>query len=234
MNGFLGELFGTAVLIVFGVGCGAGVNLKKSYANGQGWLYISIAWGLAVAFGVYVAGALGSLGHLNPAVTIGFALFGFFPWDQVLPYLLGQFVGAFLGAAIIILQYYPHFNDSKTVEEGNTVGIFATGPAINNPTFNFLSEVIATFIFIFTLLNLGNFTQGLKPLIVGLLITVVGQALGGTTGFALNPARDWGPRLAYTVLPVPNKTNPNWGYAWVPMVGPLVGGILAAGLMAII
>ncbi|KRL07192.1 MAG: MIP/aquaporin family protein [Liquorilactobacillus hordei] len=234
MNGFLGELFGTAVLIVFGVGCGAGVNLKKSYANGQGWLYISIAWGLAVAFGVYVAGALGSLGHLNPAVTIGFALFGFFPWDQVLPYLLGQFVGAFLGAAIIILQYYPHFKDSKTVEEGNTVGIFATGPAINNPTFNFLSEVIATFIFIFTLLNLGNFTQGLKPLIVGLLITVVGQALGGTTGFALNPARDWGPRLAYTVLPVPNKTNPNWGYAWVPMVGPLVGGILAAGLMAII
>lgn len=234
MNGFLGELFGTAVLIVFGVGCGAGVNLKKSYANGQDWLYISIAWGLAVAFGVYVAGALGSLGHLNPAVTIGFALFGFFPWDQVLPYLLGQFVGAFLGAAIIILQYYPHFKDSKTVEEGNTVGIFATGPAINNPTFNFLSEVIATFIFIFTLLNLGNFTQGLKPLIVGLLITVVGQALGGTTGFALNPARDWGPRLAYTVLPVPNKTNPNWGYAWVPMVGPLVGGILAAGLMAII
>lgn len=234
MNGFLGELFGTAVLIVFGVGCGAGVNLKKSYANGQGWLYISIAWGLAVAFGVYVAGALGSLGHLNPAVTIGFALFGFFPWDQVLPYLLGQFVGAFLGAAIIILQYYPHFKDSKTVEEGNTVGIFATGPAINNPTFNFLSEVIATFIFIFTLLNLGNFTQGLKPLIVGLLITVVGQALGGTTGFALNPARDWGPRLAYTVLPVPNKTNPNWGYAWVPMVGPLIGGILAAGLMAII
>lgn len=234
MSGFWGELFGTAVLIVFGVGCGAGVNLKKSYANGQNWWYISIAWGLAVTFGVYVAGAFGSLGHLNPAVTIGFAIFGFFPWNEVLPYLLGQFIGAFLGAAIVILQYYPHFRDSKNVEEGNTVGIFATAPAIINPLFNLLSEIIATFIFIFTLLNLGNFTQGLKPLIVGLLITVVGQALGGTTGFALNPARDWGPRLAYTILPVPNKTNPNWGYAWIPMVGPLVGGILAAGLVAVI
>ncbi|KRL05434.1 MIP/aquaporin family protein [Liquorilactobacillus oeni] len=230
MNGFWGELLGTAVLIIFGVGCGAGVNLKKTYAHAQNWTFISLAWGLAVTFGVYVAGHFGSQGHLNPAVTIGFAAFGFFPWSEVLPYLLGQFIGAFIGAAIVVVQYYPHFKDTKTAKDGNHVGIFATAPAIENPTFNFLSEVIATFAFIFTLLNLGDFTQGLKPVIVGLLITVVGLALGGTTGFALNPARDWGPRFAYTVLPVPNKTNPNWSYAWVPMVGPIVGGVLAAGL----
>lgn len=133
----------------------------------------------------------GSQGHLNPAVTIGFAAFGFFPWSGVLPYLLGQFLGAFVGAVLVIIQYYPHFKATKTTEEGNQVGIFATAPAIKNNLFNFLSETIATFIFIFALLNLGDFDKGLKPLIIGLLIMVVGQGLGATTGFALNPARDW-------------------------------------------
>ncbi len=185
---------------------------------------------MAVTFGVYVAGSFGAQGHLNPAVTIGFALFGFFPWSQVLPYLLGQFLGAFVGAVLVIIQYGAQFKNAKNTSDGNVVGIFATGPAIDNGLYNFLSETIATFVFIFTLLNLGDFTKGLKPLIVGLLIMVVGQALGGTTGFALNPARDWAPRFAYTVLPVPNKSNANWGYAWVPMLGPIVGGILAAGL----
>lgn len=193
-----------------------------------------MAWGLAVTFGVYVAGQFGSDGHLNPVVTVGFALFGYLPVTNVLPYLLGQFFGAFVGAIIIIIQYYPHFQAAKTSADGNQVGIFATGPAISNPVFNFLSETIATFFFIFVLLNLGNFTQGLKPLMVGLLIVVVGQTLGGTTGFAINPARDWAPRLAYTILPVPNKGTANWSYAWVPMFGPLLGGILAAGLETII
>lgn len=196
--------------------------------------FICLAWGLAVTFGVYVAGQFGSDGHLNPAVTVGFALFGYLPMANVWPYLLGQFLGAFVGAAIVIIQYYPHFQAAKTAADGNQVGIFATGPAISNPVFNFLSETIATFFFIFVLLNLGNFTQGLKPLMVGLLIVVVGQTLGGTTGFAINPARDWAPRLAYTILPVPNKGSANWGYAWVPMFGPLLGGILAAGLETII
>ncbi|VDG22478.1 MIP/aquaporin family protein [Lactiplantibacillus mudanjiangensis] len=232
MQGFLGEFLGTLVLIVFGVGSGAAVNLKQTYTKGQNWTFIALAWGLAVTFGVYVAGQFGSQGHLNPAVTIGFALFGFFPWAQVLPYLVGQFLGAFVGAVVIMIQYYPHFKAAKSPADGNSVGIFATGPAIPNPLFNFLSEVIATFFFIFPLLNLGNFTQGLKPLIVGLLIVVVGLTLGGTTGFAINPARDWAPRLAYTILPVPNKSDANWAYAWVPMCGPLVGGILAAGLQA--
>ena len=230
MRGFLGELIGTMILIVFGIGSGAGLNLKKAYGNGANWTLITIDWGLAVALGVYVAGKIGSMGHLNPAVTIGFALFGFFPWSQVLPYLAGQFLGAFLGAIIIIVQYYPHFKESKNAEQGNTVGIFATRPAIKNPLFNFLSEVIATFFFIFSMINLGNFTQGLKPLIIGLLVTVVGMALGSTTGFAINPARDFAPRLAYAILPVPNKGTAEWSYAWIPICGPIVGGILATAL----
>lgn len=181
-------------------------------------------------FGVYVAGNFGSQGHLNPAVTLGFAAFGFFPIKSVLPYLLGQFLGAFVGAAIVIIHYAPHFQAAKSSAEGNSVGIFATGPAIRNPLFNFLSEMIATFTFIFCLLNLGDFTKGLKPLIVGLLIMVIGQALGGTTGFALNPARDFAPRLAYAILPVPNKGDANWEYAWVPVLGPIAGGLAAAFL----
>lgn len=233
VNGFIGEFFGTLILIVLGAGTGASLNLKKTYGTGSNWTFVSIAWGLAVTMGVYVAGALGSDGHLNPAVTVGFAAFGFFPWDQVVPYLLGQFLGAFVGAAIVIVQFYPHFLATKPAE-GNTVGIFATRPAINNPVFNFLSETIATWAFVFILLNLGNFTQGLKPFIVGTLITVVGMGLGTTTGFALNPARDWGPRLAYTLLPVPNRGQAEWSYAWVPMCGPLVGGLLAAGLQAVL
>ncbi|WP_127849900.1 MIP/aquaporin family protein [Lacticaseibacillus hulanensis] len=230
MSGFLGEFFGTMVLIVLGVGCGAGVNLRKTYAHGQNWMFVTLAWGMAVTFGVYVAAHFGADGHLNPAVTIAFATFGYFPWTQVPGYLLGQFLGAFVGAAIVIVQYYPHFWQTKSEADGNTVGIFATAPAIPQPFFNLISEIIATFIFIFALLNLGDFSAGLKPFVVGLLIMVVGQSLGGTTGFALNPARDFAPRLAYTVLPVPHRGNTHWEYAWVPVVGPIIGGLIAAGL----
>lgn len=230
MSGFTGEFLGTMVLIILGVGCCAGVNLKGNYAKGSDWTFVCLAWGMAVTFGVYVAGNFGSQGHLNPAVTLGFAAFGFFPIKSVLPYLLGQFLVAFVGAAIVIIHYAPHFQAAKSSAEGNSVGIFATGPAIKNPLFNFLSEMIATFTFIFCLLNLGDFTKGLKPLIVGLLIMVIGQALGGTTGFALNPARDFAPRLAYAILPVPNKGDANWEYAWVPVLGPIAGGLAAAFL----
>ncbi|MFD1549314.1 MIP/aquaporin family protein [Levilactobacillus fuyuanensis] len=232
MNGFIGEFFGTLILILLGTGTGAGINLKKSYATGSDWTFVSIAWGMAVTMGVYVAGMLGSDGHLNPAVTIGFAAFGFFPWSDVLPYIAGQFLGAFVGAAIAILQFYPHFKATPDEAAGNSVGIFATRPAIKNPLFNFISEVVATWAFIFILLNMGDFTQGLKPFIVGILIMTIGMGLGSTTGFAINPARDWSPRLAYTILPVPNKSSAEWNYAWVPMFGPLLGGLLAAGLQA--
>ena len=229
MNGFSGEFFGTLILILIGCGCSASVNLKKNYATGSNWWFVCASWGLAVTMGVYVAGFLGSQGHLNPAVTIPFAIYGLFPWHQVLPYLAGQFLGAFVGAVLVVIQYYPQFAATKS-GEGNTVGIFATRPAIKSPLFNFLSEVIATFAFIFILLNLGNFTVGIKPFIVGLVITVIGTGLGSTTGFALNPARDWSPRFAYTVLPVPNKAGAVWWYSWVPMCGPLFGGLLACAL----
>jgi glycerol uptake facilitator protein len=232
MNGFIGEFFGTLILILLGTGTGAGINLKKSYATGSNWTFVSIAWGMAVTMGVYVAGMLGSDGHLNPAVTIGFAVFGFFPWSDVLPYIAGQFLGAFVGAAIAIVQFYPHFKATPDETAGNSVGIFATRPAIKNPLFNFISEVVATWAFIFILLNMGDFTQGLKPFMVGMLIMTIGMGLGTTTGFAINPARDWSPRLAYTILPVPNKSSAEWSYAWVPMFGPLLGGLLAAGLQA--
>ncbi|PWG00551.1 MIP/aquaporin family protein [Levilactobacillus bambusae] len=234
MQGFIGELLGTFVLIILGVGASASVNLNRSYAKGVDWTMVCLAWGLAVTMGVYVAGSLGSDGHLNPAVTLSFALFGYFPWQHVGAYIAGQFIGAFLGATLVIIQFWPLFQATKTKAEGNSVGIFATVPAVRHPWFDFLSEVIATFIFILVLLNLGNFTQGLKPFIVGTLITVVGMGLGSTTGFALNPARDWGPRLAYTIIPVPNKGTADWGYAWVPMVGPIVGACLAAGLQTLV
>ncbi|NLR32372.1 MIP/aquaporin family protein [Levilactobacillus tujiorum] len=232
MNGFIGEFFGTLILILLGTGTGASINLKKTYATGSNWTFVSVAWGMAVTMGVYVAGMLGSAGHLNPAVTIGFAAFGFFPWAQVGPYLAGQFLGAFVGAAIAIFQFYPHFKATPDESAGNSVGIFATRPAIKNPFFNFVSEVVATWAFIFILLNMGDFTQGLKPFMVGILIMTIGMCLGTTTGFAINPARDWSPRLAYTILPVPNGGSAEWNYAWVPMFGPLLGGLLAAGLQA--
>lgn len=236
MHGFLGEFLGTMILIIIGAGTCCGNNLNKSYGKGSGWLFICTSWGLAVTMGVYVAGVFGSLGHLNPAVTIPEAIFGMFPWSQVVPYLLGQFLGAFVGAVIVIIHYWPQFKETKGDEEGNNVSDFATRPAIWNPTFNFLSELIATFTFVFTILNLGNFTQGLKPLIVGFVIMIVGTGLGETTGFALNPARDWGPRIAYSIIPVPNKSKlgGQWNYAWVPMCGPLAGGIIACGLEVLI
>ncbi|GEK27846.1 MIP/aquaporin family protein [Furfurilactobacillus siliginis] len=233
MNGFLGELLGTFVLIVFGAGVNCGVNLNKTYGKKNGdWLLITFGWGMAVTMGVYVAGSIGSLGHLNPAVTIAEAAFGLFPWSKVVAYLLGQFIGAFLGAALVVVHYYPHLKVTKP-EDGNHVSNFATLPAISNPLFNFLSEIIATFIFIYVLLNLGNFTVGLKPFIVGFLILAIGMSLGTTTGYAINPARDWGPRLAYSILPIPNKDSSHWEYAWIPMVGPIVGGLLATALFKI-
>lgn len=230
MQGFVGEFFGTMILTAIGGGIGAGINLSKTYSNKQNWLFVSLGWGLGITFGVYVAGTLGSKGFINPAITIGTAICGLFPWKQVIPYLLGEFIGAFVGSVLVILAYYSHFKESKNEQEGNSVGIFATAPAIKDYKFNFLSELVATFMFVFILLNLGTFTTGLKPLIVGTIITAIGMSFGGTTGFAVNPARDLGPRLAYAILPIPNKSNANWGYAWVPVLGPIVGALLACAL----
>ncbi|ATO43130.1 aquaporin [Loigolactobacillus coryniformis subsp. torquens DSM 20004 = KCTC 3535] len=228
MDAYLGEFVGTMILVILGAGAGASINLNKAYAKGQGWLYVAFAWGMAVAFGVYVAASFGAPGHLNPAFTIAAAISGMIKWSQVVGFIIAQMLGAFVGAAIVVIHFYPHFKASKSEAEGNTVGIFATKPAINSPVFNFLSEVIATFTFTYITFNLGNFTEGLKPFIVGFVIFAIGASLGSTTGYALNPARDWGPRFAYTVLPIPHKTAAHWEYAWVPMCGPIVGAAIAA------
>lgn len=235
MEAYLGEFVGTMVLILFGAGVNAATNLDHALAKGTGgrWIMVTFAWGLGVTFGVYTAGFMGAPGHLNPAVTFGAAIGGTFPWADVVPYIIAQILGAMVGAWIVMIHYYPHF-DATAPEDGNSVGIFATGPAIENTTFNFLSEVIATAVFILALNTLGDFTQGLQPFIVGLLIVAIGLSFGSTTGYAINPARDFGPRLAWTIFPVPNKTDANWGYAWIPIVGPMLGAAIGTWISMLV
>lgn len=233
MEKYIGEFLGTMVLIAFGTGFGASISLKHALSKNMSpnFLTIAIAWGFAVMCGVFVSGFFETGGHLNPAVTIAFALGGMFEWNMVAGYIIAQILGAFAGSAIVALHYYPHFKETST-EEGNSVGIFATGPAIPNTLFNFLSEVIATFFFIFVLLlmNTGSFAVGLGPVSVALLVMGIGLSFGSTTGYAINPARDFGPRLAYALLPIPNKGDANWAYAWIPILGPTVGATLAVFL----
>lgn len=224
----VGEFIGTLVLVLLGDGVVAGVSLKKSKSEGAGWIAISLGWGFAVIIGVYVSGFLGPA-HLNPAVTIGMAAAGKFAWGGVLPFIIAQVAGAFLGAVLVWIHYYPHWKETK--DQAAILGTFATGPAIRNYAANFVSELIGTFMLVFALLAFtrGHFTEGLNPLVVGALITSIGLSLGGTTGYAINPARDFGPRLAHAVLPIANKGGSDWSYSWVPIVGDVVGGLLAAG-----
>jgi glycerol uptake facilitator protein len=227
MTPFVGEMIGTMILIVFGAGIGAGASLKKSYSNNAGWIVITIAWGLAVTMGVFAVGPV-SGAHLNPAVTMALALNGDFPWSDVPNYILAQMIGAILGSLFIFLHYLPHWK--VTDDPAVKLGIFATSPAIKHTFSNLLSEIFGTFILVLGLLFIGanKFTQGLNPLAVGLLIVVIGMSLGGTTGYAINPARDLGPRIAHFLLPIPGKGSSGWGYSWIPVVGPLLGGALGA------
>jgi len=227
MTQALGEFIGTFILVLLGDGVVAGVSLNKSKAQGAGWIAIALGWGLAVTLGVYTSAYLGPA-HLNPAVTIGFAVIGKFPWSSVLPFVIAQLAGAFLGAVVVWLQYYPHWAETK--DQAAILGTFATGPAIRKPWANFLSEFVGTFVLVFGLLAFtrGKWTDGLNPIGVGLLITAIGFSLGGTTGYAINPARDLGPRLAHAVLPIANKGDSDWGYSWIPIVGPILGGIVGA------
>ncbi|MFC6175940.1 MIP/aquaporin family protein [Companilactobacillus huachuanensis] len=223
----LGEFIGTLVLILLGDGVVAAVSLKKSKAEGAGWIAIALGWGLAVTLGIYCSAFL-SPAHLNPAVTLGMAIAGVFPWSSVIPYIIAQTLGAIVGATIVWLNYYPHWQE--TDDPATILGVFATGPAIRNYFFNFLSEFIGTFVLVFALLAFtrGKFTSGLNPIVVGLLITAIGFSLGGTTGYAINPARDLGPRIAHQILPIANKGKSDWAYSWVPIFGPLAGGAVAA------
>lgn len=227
MTPFLGELVGTMILIIFGAGVVGGVLMKKSKAQDSGWIVITVGWGLAVAMGVYAVGGV-SGAHLNPAVTLGMASIGEFPWADVPKYMLAQILGAISGAIIVYFHYLPHWKETE--DEAAKLSVFATIPAIRHPLSNLTSEIIGTFILLVGLLAIGanEFTEGLNPLIVGALIVAIGVSLGGTTGYAINPARDLGPRIAHFFLPIPGKGKSDWSYAWIPVVGPLLGGAFGA------
>ncbi|MFF7750692.1 MIP/aquaporin family protein [Streptomyces sp. NPDC007971] len=231
---FVGEVIGTAILILFGAGVCAAVTLRHSKARASGWVVIAFGWGFGVLAGAYTAAPL-SGGQLNPAVTIGIAV-DTGKWDKVWVYLLGQFVGAMLGAVLTYLVYLAQFqanvHEEDTAEEPTpTLGIFSTVPEIRNPVANLITEIIATMALVLPVLAFG-LTRGLgesgtTALIVSLLVVGIGLSLGGPTGYAINPTRDLGPRIVHTVLPIPNKGTSDWGYAWIPVVGPLIGGALA-------
>ncbi|MEJ8777557.1 MIP/aquaporin family protein [Pseudogracilibacillus sp. ICA-222130] len=232
MSEFMGELLGTMVLITFGAGVVAGVLLKWSKAQEAGWVVITLGWGLAVTMGIFVSG-IASDAHLNPAVTLGFAAIGDFPWEKVPTYILGQFIGAILGAVIVFINYLPHWRETK--DASAKLGIFCTAPGssdrVRKPLQNLASEIIGTFVLLFALLFIvgpNELAEGLSPLVVGLLIVAIGMSLGGATGYAINPARDLGPRIAHAILPIPGKGHSDWGYAWVPVVGPIIGGVYGA------
>lgn len=229
---FLSEFLGTTFLILFGVGVVANNLLVKSKGKGGGWLMVSIGWGFAVYIGVYVAWKTG--GHLNPAVTLGMVAAGkseFVPgvavtFASTMTYIVAQFLGAFLGAALAWLTYKQHYDEHENQAE--ILGTFSTGPEIRSYAWNFLTETIATFTLVAFILLSGytkNVTVG--PLAVAFVIVAIGVSLGGPTGYAINPARDLGPRIAHAVLPIKGKGGSDWAYAWVPVVGPALGGILA-------
>jgi len=227
-----GEFLGTLVLIVMGGGANAAVLLKGSKAENSGWMVIAAGWAFAVFSGVITATACGSPGaHLNPAVTLAVAIkTGDF--SQVAAFMGAQLVGAFCGAVLVYLFYQPHF--ALTEDQGLKLGVFATGPAIRQPLSNLFSELLATAVLILVVGCIGAKTfaaagpaPGLSPYLVGILVWGVGLSLGGTTGYAINPARDLGPRIAHSVLPIAGKGSSDWGYAWIPIVGPLLG---AAGV----
>ncbi|MDN4071600.1 MULTISPECIES: MIP/aquaporin family protein [Fictibacillus] len=227
MSPILGEMIGTMILIIFGGGVVANVSLKKSKAEGGGWIVVALGWGLAVTMGVYAVGKF-SGAHMNPAVTLGMAAIGEFSWSQVPGYIAAQMLGGFLGGIIVYFQFLPHWK--QTEDPAVKLGVFSTDPAIPHTLSNLLSEFIGTAVLLVGLLSIGanKFTEGLNPLIVGFLIVAIGLSLGGTTGYAINPARDLGPRLAHFFLPISGKGGSNWKYAWIPVVGPILGGVFGA------
>src|SRR6266540_1590278 len=234
MSPFLAELVGTMILVVLGDGVVANVLLSRSKGQHSGWIVITTGWALGVAVAVYSVGAL-SGAHLNPAVSLGLAAIGKFPWNSVADYIIAQMIGAFLGAILVWLTYLPHWKE--TADAGSKLAVFCTGPAIRMTPLNLLTEIIATFVLVLGVLAIlspanlvpnSGFDKGFGPFLVGVLVWSIGLSLGGPTGYAINPARDFGPRLAHFVLPIAGKGGSNWTYAWVPIVGPIIGGILGA------
>ncbi len=224
MNTYLAEFIGTTILITFGGGIVAGSNLKNSNAENAGWVTICLAWGMAVTFAIFAVGDI-SGAHINPAVTLGFAIVGDFAWSQVPGYILAQLLGAMTGATIVWIFYKAHWK--KTENPGAKLSVFCTSPAERSFPNNLANETIATFFLMFGLsfIGLNKFTDGLNPIVVGTLITAIGFSLGGTTGFAINPARDLGPRIMHALLPIEGKGSSDWAYSWIPIMGPVIGGM---------
>lgn len=247
MDVYLAEAVGTMILLILGDGVVANVLLNKSKGQHGGWMVITTGWAMAVIVAVFCVGRV-SGAHLNPAVTVALATVGSFPWGQVPGYVLAQVAGAFLGAVVVWLAYLPHW--AETEDEALKLAVFSTGPAIRHPVHNFISEVISTAIFLFAVLAIAAnaqklttpdglnlsvvFSQGLQPILIGFLVWGIGLSLGGPTGYAINPARDLGPRLAYAVLPIAGKGTGDWGYFWIPVVAPVIGGIIGAVLFTVI
>lgn len=238
MQQYLFEFIGTLILVLFGDGVVANVCLNKTKGNGGGWVVITMAWGFAVMCGVFIAGPI-SGAHLNPALTLGLAVAGSFPWSSVCGYIIAQILGGICGAALVWLFYKDHFD--ATDDKVTKLGCFCTIPAIRNYKSNFLSEVIGTFILVFIIMafatkgNTADFSLGSSGAFpVTMLIMAIGMSLGGTTGYAINPARDLGPRIAHAILPIKGKGDSDWAYSWVPICGPVVGALLAAGAFALI
>ncbi len=243
MNPFLGEIIGTMLLILLGDGVVANVLLGKTKGNSGGWIVITTAWALAVFVGAYAVASV-SGAHLNPAVSLGLAIAGSLDWGQFPIYVAGQFIGAFIGACLVFLAYYPHWAETK--DPGLKLAVFSTGPAIRNVVWNLVTEIIGTFVLMFGIfvikgatmasggstVNINMGALGIIP--VAFLVWVIGLSLGGPTGYAINPARDLGPRIAHFVLPIAGKGDSDWGYSWIPVVGPIVGSIIAALLWTVL
>jgi glycerol uptake facilitator protein len=226
---FGAEVIGTGLLILLGDGVVAAVLLNHSKAQNGGWIVITWGWAMAVMVAVFAVGQF-SGAHLNPAVTIGFAIEGRTEWGDVPEYLAGEFVGAFIGAALVWVSYLDHWRETE--DPGLKLAVFSTAPAIRNPISNIITEVVGTFVLVFGVMAIfadeATAGTGLGGLIVGLLVLGIGLSLGGPTGYAINPARDLGPRIMHAILPIPGKGTSDWGYSWVPVVGPLIGCALAA------
>lgn len=225
---YVSEVVGTLILILLGDGVVANVVLNKTKGNNSGWIVITAGWGFAVAIAAYAVGWVGGA-HLNPAVTLGLAAAGSFSWSLVPGYIISQMLGAFLGAVLVYLMYKEHFD--QTDDQVGKLAVFSTGPAIRNRLWNTISEIIGTAMLVFGIMAITNAKVGLGAMgtmLVGLLVFGIGLSLGGSTGYAINPARDLGPRIAHALLPIKNKGSSDWGYALIPIIGPIIGGILGA------
>jgi glycerol uptake facilitator protein len=247
MKIYLAEVIGTMIMIILGDGVVANVLLNKSKGQNSGWMVITTAWALAVTIAIFSVGRI-SGAHLNPAVTVALASIGSFPWSQVPGYILAQILGAFIGATIVWLLYLPHFGETEQTDL--KLAVFCTAPAIRRPVPNFTCEVIGTAILLFGILAIGAnaqkltnpagidlsvvFSQAVQPILVGFLVWGIGLSLGGPTGYAINPARDLGPRLAHALLPIAGKGHCDWGYAWIPVTAPFIGAVVGAGLFIVI